>query len=475
MRSLFLKIFLWFWLAMAAIVVAVVLVTAAAQTQTLDAPQRAAISSAMRERAERAVAIYENRGAESLRRHLRRSARRSGSQVFLFAPDGHEVLGQEVPPSVVALHQRVLHSAQPDTLLEMAGTDFLAAHPVRGENGAYVFIDLRSRSLLHAASLSARFMSPRMKALRLITILLVTGLVCYGLARYLASPIIALRHATQQLAQGDLSVRVAPKIGRRRDELADLARDFDGMAERIGALLSTQRRLLSDISHELRSPLARLQLALSLAEREIENEKAPSREKLHNNLERIARESARLDALIGQLLALTRFESGAAQRKQEEFDLLELARVVAEDADFEARGQNKHVLLQSDECDSYSLRGDRELLRSALENVVRNAIRHTLENSVVTISCTKEDANGVLRVCDEGAGVAEEHLSLLFEPFFRADDARQHDGGVGLGLAITRRAVESHGGQVVARNSENGGLCVEMKLPMNLGDGKAPG
>jgi two-component system sensor histidine kinase CpxA len=466
MRSLFLKIFLWFWLAMAAIAVAVVLVTAAAQPEPLNPPRRDVISAAMQEQAERAVAIYEARGSGALRAHLRRIERHSGSQIFLFAADGREVLGHTPPPAVRELSRRVLAAPRQDALLEMKGTDFLAAHSARGQRGVYAFIGVQSRALLRVASLGARLISPRMKMLRLFTILLVTGLVCYGLARYLTSPIIALRHATQQLAGGDLSVRVAPKIGRRRDELADLARDFDGMAERIGTLLSTQRRLLSDISHELRSPLARLQLALSLAEREVENETATSPETLRNNLERIARESARLDSLIGQLLTLTRFESGAAQIRQDDFDLLELARVVAEDADFEARGQGKRVLLKSDADDSYQMHGNRELLRSALENVVRNAIRFTPENSSVTIFCRRESASGVLRVCDEGAGVAEEHLSHLFDPFFRADDARQHDGGVGLGLAITRRAVESHGGKVLARNGENGGLCVELKLPL---------
>jgi two-component system sensor histidine kinase CpxA len=472
MRSLFFKIFLWFWLAMAAIAGAVVVVSATARPEPLDPPQRDLISSAMQSQAERAVIIYERRGKAALEKHIQLIQKRSGSRIYLFNPGGREVLGQSTPSTVRDLSRQVLSNTQrQDVMLELAGTDFLAAHAAHGRRGKYAFVGVQQRALLRAASFSTRLFSPRMKLVRLLTILLVTGLVCYGLARYLTSPTVALRHATQQLAAGDLSVRVAPKMGRRRDELADLARDFDAMAERIGSLISTQQRLLSDISHELRSPLARLQLALSLVEREVEKIEPQSSANLQNNLERIARETSRLDSLIGQLLSLTRFESGQARLQKEEIDLLQLARVVTEDADFEARGQSKRVLLQSDDSENYQFLGDSELLRSALENVVRNAIRHTPENSQVTVTIGRAENLITLCVCDQGPGVAEEHLPHLFEPFFRADDARQHDGGVGLGLAITSRAVESHGGKVSARNQSSGGLCIEMQLPASAASG----
>jgi two-component system sensor histidine kinase CpxA len=467
MRSLFFKIFLWFWLAMAAIAVAVVVVSATARPEPLDPPQRDLISSAMQSQAERAVIIYERRGKAALKKHIQLIQKRSGSRIYLFNPEGREVLDQSTPPTVRDLSRQILSNTQrQDVMLELSGTDFLAAHAARGKRGKYAFVGVQQRALLRAASFTSQLFSPRMKLVRLLTILLVTGLVCYGLARYLTSPTVALRHATQRLAAGDLSVRVAPKMGRRRDELADLARDFDAMAERIGTLLSTQQRLLSDISHELRSPLARLQLALSLAEREVEKIEPNSSANLQNNLERIARETSRLDSLIGQLISLTRFENGQARLKKDHFDLLDLVRVVTDDADFEARGQSKRVLLQGDESQNYQFFGDYELIRSALENVVRNAIRHTPENSEVVVTVERNQKAITLGVCDQGSGVAEEHLPHLFEPFFRADDARQHDGGVGLGLAITRRAVESHGGKVAARNQADSGLCIESQLPV---------
>lgn len=309
---------------------------------------------------------------------------------------------------------------------------------------------------------AVRRASPRTRVLRLSALLLTAGFVCYGLARYLAAPATELRKATRRLAAGDLSTRVAPKFGRRRDELADLARDFDTMAERIEVLLSSQKQLLSDISHELRSPLARLQLALSLTERDLEENNPHHGQK---NLDRIAHEAARLDALIGQLLSLSRLGSDSANLSIEPLNLLELAREVAADANFEAHAGNKQVILQNDD-EKILLDGDRVLLRSAVENVVRNAVRHAPENSIVKILLQKEDDTAVLRVCDEGSGVPEAMLPRLFEPFFRTDEARVHEGGVGLGLAITRRAVEQHGGQVFARNLVPCGLCVELKLPL---------
>lgn len=468
MRSLFLKIFLWFWLATAAIGAALVLVTMAAQPEA--PPENSFISGSMQARAERMVRTYESSGSDALQRSSRRYDRPHRSQVFLFNADNRMVATnenvQEVPQAAIDLSRRVLATPGREAVFEVSGTNVLSARPVRGQRGDYVVVHLQRRSLWREATMGVRGAPPIMKFLRFATIFLVAGLVCYGLARYLTSPTVALRHATRQFAAGDLSTRVAPKMGRRRDELADLARDFDSMAERIGDLLSTQRRLLSDISHELRSPLARLQLALSLAEREVEKGTGQSHAQLRNNLERIARETERLDSLIGQLLSLTRMESGEARLKLESFDLSELARAVAEDADFEARGQSKRVLLQVDQSDNYSLIGDREWLRSAIENVVRNAIRHTPQNSSVTMTLQQDVLSRVLCVCDEGEGVAEENLPHLFEPFFRADDARQHDGGVGLGLAITCRAVRSHGGEVSARNQESGGLCFEIRLPL---------
>jgi signal transduction histidine kinase len=292
--------------------------------------------------------------------------------------------------------------------------------------------------------------------IRMGAVLVAATVVAYGLARYLAAPTAKLRRATQQLAAGNLTTRVAPQMGRRRDELADLGRDFDTMAERIEALLQAERRLLGDISHELRSPLARLQVALDLAQQDAAPHTVPY-------LERMERESARLNELIGQLLTLTRLESLAFEAPRESVNLSALVDEIAADADFEARGRNR--VIQVVQCDECEIEGNRQLLRSALENVVRNAVRYTPENTSVEISLFREGAkdegsdkkapgnkstysSAIIRVRDRGPGVPEESLPRLFDPFYRVADARdRQSGGVGLGLSITKRAVAFHGGR----------------------------
>lgn len=300
-------------------------------------------------------------------------------------------------------------------------------------------------------------------AARVIAAMLTAGLLCYMLARYIVSPVLKLRAVTRQLTEGDLSARVGPLMGTRRDELADMGRDFDAMAARIEALLGAQARLLRDISHELRSPLARLGVALDLLRK-----RTPPEADTH--LARIEREAARLNEMIGQLLSLTRWETGADGARARRVDLSALVREVAEDADFEARSQNRSVEVA--ECGACETAGTPALLRSAFENVVRNAVRHAPEGTAVQVSlnCLKgETKNGeaVMRVRDAGPGVPEEALKEIFRPFYRVDDSRTREtGGVGLGLAITERAVRLHSGAVSAANVPGGGFVVEIRLPL---------
>ena len=292
--------------------------------------------------------------------------------------------------------------------------------------------------------------------------LLLSGLVCWGLVRYLTAPLIGLRGATQQLAAGDLGARTGAKNSRRNDEVADLGRDFDVMAARIENLVEGQRQLLGDISHELRSPLARLRMAGALGRRQIENGAAG--DEFTPAFERITRETARLDMLIGQLLDLTRLENGG-RGERETVAVAALIEEIVTDAQFEASAQNKRVVVTR--ADDFSIDGERELLRSAIENVVRNALRHTPENASVEIALETNENSASIRVRDHGSGVPEAVLERIFEPFFRVEEARdRQSGGAGLGLAIVQRAIVAHGGKVCARNAEGGGLEVELNLPL---------
>jgi two-component system sensor histidine kinase CpxA len=292
--------------------------------------------------------------------------------------------------------------------------------------------------------------------------LISSGLVCFFLARYLTGPVVRLRAATKRLADGDLTAR-AGIPGKRQggDEIAQLVSDFDTMAGRIEDLVNAQSRLLNDISHELRSPLARLNVALGLARQRSGAEMIPA-------LDRMELEATRLNELIGRLLALARLEGGGEMGEKLPVRLADLIANIAADASYEAQGRNCQV--KHEVVDDCIVLGNPALLNSAIENVVRNAMRYTQEGTDVDIrlECagTGNKAEAVIRVSDRGPGVPEVELGKLFRPFYRIDDARgRQTGGIGLGLAITERAVRLHGGSAHAANRPGGGLTVELRLP----------
>ncbi|AUX44602.1 hypothetical protein SOCE26_060680 [Sorangium cellulosum] len=301
------------------------------------------------------------------------------------------------------------------------------------------------------------FIMPDTLPQRLIAIVGVTGLVAVLLARYLSRPIRVLRGATQQMAAGDLSVRVSQRLTGADGETLALGRDMDRMAERIEELLETQRRLLRDVSHELRSPLARLNIALELVRRRSPPDVEPA-------FDRIERETDRLNGMIGELLTLSRLESGRGMERTERVDLTALVEQIVEDAAFEAEQQGCSVELGA--RDACALDGNEELLRRAIENVLRNAVRFTEPGTAVRVDLECQGGLAELRVRDRGPGVPEGALADIFKPFYRVDDHRARGaGGTGIGLAITQRAVLLHGGEVEARNAEGGGLLVTLRLP----------
>jgi two-component system sensor histidine kinase CpxA len=243
--------------------------------------------------------------------------------------------------------------------------------------------------------------------------------------------------------------------------LGDLVRDFNRMADRIEALMTGQRQLISDISHELRSPLARLNVALGLARQR-------AGEAATGSLDRIEREADRLNEMIGKLLSLARMQGAAGPPEKSRVRLDEIVKEVAEDAEFEAQERKCGVRVVGDiKC---STEGSPELLRSAVENVVRNALRHTAPGSEVEITLATRDSTAEITVRDHGPGVPEGELQNLFRPFYRISGARERDtGGVGLGLAITDRAIRLHGGTVGAANAPDGGLLVKIRVPARCG------
>lgn len=448
MKSLFARIFLWFWIGMtlmAAIGVVVALTTN--PRAALLARHKNLIANSGR----MLISAYETDGPVGLLEQSRRIERRTHIPIFLFRFNEGPLSGRLLPPRLGRLADMAAVTGEPQ---HRGGRRAIWYALPSGAD--YVVV-----AALPRPSPMEIILDPRRIVFRLLVTFVVAGIVCYLLARSLTGPILALQKAARRFADGDLATRVGPVLGRRRDEIARLGHDFDRMAGRIENMVNAQRRLLRDISHELRSPLARLNVALELARRNSSPESGSA-------LDRMGREAERLNELIGQLMALTVLESGAGRVEMELLDLAGLVRGIVEDADFEAHGRNCAVV--ATQIQEITVRGSEELLRRAIENVVRNAVRYTDEGTSVEVGISRRREAGLeyarISVRDHGPGVPEKDIGRLFEPFYRVADSRdRRTGGTGLGLAITKKAVRLHSGRVRAKGAEGGGLIVEIDIP----------
>ena len=462
MHSLYWRIFLAFWAALALILVGTVTVAVNATAHRTDRPwvQRGQLYA-------QAARAFESGGPQALKSWLQSLGGEPFTRTFVIDPQGREILGRRLPSSLNGA------GGSPGSAAGAAGAaDASDASPgaIAPIGGALVLVG-PGGSTYHVVIGPVRD-SPRLFGelelpgvpLSILAIALgVSAAVCLFLARYLAAPVDRLRLATRQMAAGDLNVRVLPALRGRQDDLGLLAADLDAMAERLRQLLEAKQQLLRDVSHELRSPLARLQLALSLARRE--------GSAAERHLARIACEADRLEQLIARTLKLVRLERPVHALEQVSVDIGELLRNIAADVAIEADARGCLVNVQVH--GSLRVSGDPELLRSAFENVIRNAVRYSPAGAVVVIGARrvahaqKSDTVEVA-VRDSGPGVPTEDLALIFEPFYRVDAAREHHGagGEGLGLAIAARALAVHGGTITARNVAGGGFAVVMNLPV---------
>ena len=451
MKSLFLRIFLSFWAAQALFVVLAILVTIAMR------PLRHGMESMGPQTLAEVVNAYQNGGERGAFDYVEQLQRNQHVRAFVFDPSGRELAGRMPPPWVEDMRRGGAphHHAWMDRFL-----------PDRFSRQALTLDGKRYTLVLELPPGPGAFFGRHdIPGLGLVIAVVSSGLMCYLLAWSMTSPVTRLRMAAQSLAAGDLTARAGAPLRGRRDELAELMRDFDRMAERIEGLVESQSRLLKDVSHELRSPLARLSVALGLAQQKA----APE---VEASLKRIELEADRLNQLIQRLLTISRLESGTDGIRKTKVSLRELVDQVAHDAEFESPGRGCRVVAETG--DAFPVEGDPELLRSAFENVVRNATRYTSEGTVVEIRLERQKApNGeeaVIRVLDSGTGVPNEALEKIFQPFYRLDDARNRQtGGAGLGLSIADRAVRLHGGQLRASNRPEGGLAVEIRIPADSG------
>ena len=454
--KLFIKIFLWFVAAIAVSNFVIYFVTRTFQTEPLMSRFQRNTRNQMVIYGGTATQIARAEGEEGLSQYLNRlQGQDSGRKVNVVERDGRVwFAGQGEIHNAGEIIARTLESGNEEIDFS-AEERSLGASPIEFPDGRRLVLLFQ----WERGSPPSLFWGSPLAYLRLGGVFLSGLILCYLLALYLTSPIRKLREATNQLAEGDLSTRVAPKVGRRRDEIADLAKDFDAMAERIETLLLSQQRLTRDISHELRSPLARMNVALEIAKKKSAPEMAPQ-------LQRIENESQRLNDIISRLLTL----SSSQDFERYDINLKNLVEQVASDADFEAAAKNRSVrVIRADDC---RVKGSETLIRSAVENVLRNAVRYTKEGTAVEVSLSNGDDKARILVRDHGEGVPNTELENLFKPFYRVGEARDRgSGGTGLGLAIAEQAVRLHKGTISAKN-EDDGLAVEIVLNC---DGKSGG
>jgi signal transduction histidine kinase len=399
---------------------------------------------------EQAAGALAHGGERELKNWLAKNPRPAPGTVLLVTNErGDELLGRAMPREFVRLLMtRPLsrRTGVPPNLKPMQLTPNL----IGPENEEY-----RLQFVRAPITFLGLVMWPGTQAAVISIALIAVAATSLLLARYLSSPIVRLQKASRSLAAGALDTRVGQPFTRRKDEVGTLARDFDAMAERIQALVTDKETLLRDVSHELRSPLARIRMALALAQRRAEQAAQP-------DLVRIERETEKLDELVGHVMTLSRLRTATAPRR----DVVRLDSLVAEVVE-DARFERPEAKLEYSASGDVTLRGDPDGLKSAVENVVRNALVYGDPTQPIEVRLEANAYEAAVRVLDRGPGVPPAELVKIFEPFFRADKSRDHaHGGQGIGLAITARVMELHAGSVEARNRDGGGLEVVLKLPL---------
>jgi two-component system sensor histidine kinase CpxA len=467
-RSLFLKIFLWFWATVIATGIALIATWIIFQPKNVPAQSQTTLADTAWVSGISAVDALERQGASAASAYIEQLSQKTHLKSCLFDARENAIAGTDCATfDGIGTHATTSDIPAFDTKHNFVRV----AVKVRGKSGReYVYAVEQAtehRGPPHG-------IGPSGFLLRWSVAFLVSGLICYLLTRYLTAPVLRLREASQHLAAGDLSTRAAAGMERRRDELGSLVRDFNAMAARIEELVSRQRQLIYDISHELRSPLARLNVALDLGRQRKGDDPA---------FDHMEQDIGCLNDMIERLLTVARLDTSATTIAMAPVDLTELVSQIVRSADFELQERNGAVRLSSQA--EYLIQGNAELLHSAIENVIRNAVRYTgqgnsvpensaTENSVpknsIDVQLESTDAAGPgfirLLVRDYGQGVPESELVNIFQPFYRvADDRNRASGGTGLGLAIADRVIRIHGGTIKARNAPPRGLEVEILLP----------
>jgi two-component system sensor histidine kinase CpxA len=447
---LFVRIFVLFWLAMALIVGASIATTftiAAHEFEALDPQHRPNAAIAASE-------ALDHGGLGGLKTWLQTNKNSFPDRdLFIIGPDGRDILNRRLTDAAARRLEAINRdlAAPSDATASGNYRPSRAAPQIVAADGTMLTVlsTPRRPSIFGALSL------PPISLTILGIALVVSAITSWWLAQHLSAPIRRIQEGARALASQNLDVRVSQGLEDRKDELAVLARDFDAMADQLRANRSATTQLLRDISHELRSPLARMRVALGLA-------RQPPADMVRQ-LDRMEREIERLDSMISQVLKLARLHGAESHLEKESFDLDEVIEEVVRDANFEGALKSCSVNVQG--STKTAILGNRELLRSAIENVLRNAVRYSPTRKPVDLSVGRAAAGLEIAIVDHGPGVPQADLERIFEPFYRVAEARDRDsGGEGIGLAITAQVMKAHGGYARARNMP-GGFEVLLCLP----------
>lgn len=443
MPRLFWKLFLALWLSIMAFAIVVSWINQAVILRNAIEEPTAAFDGNLKRINARLARDLKEGGERKVKRTLKGLPRGLYMHVFVLDGQGKELLGRDAFLKKIKKSRAKVGTTQ---LIDESGQVYKLVTTGRRP----------PRALLAPGAMGV--------GMRLGVAAIISALVSLLLARYLAAPLGHLSRASRQLATGDLSVRVGAPLDRRHDEFGQLAQDMDEMATRLQLLQQANQRLLRDVSHELRSPLARLRVALEIARNKDQSQ-------VVDELDRIELESGRLENLVDEVLSLLRESSGALELNLSRFDLADLLRDLVETVNYEISDAHEPIGLQIQP--PQLLEADRELLWRAFENLLRNALIHSGDTGGIRVTADQLDGKHIqVSVLDSGPGINETHIGRVFEPFYRVDEARNRgSGGHGLGLAIAASAVRRHGGRISASNRSEGGLEVRVILPLNQKSG----
>ncbi len=443
MPRLFWKLFVALWLSIMAFAVVVSWINQTVILRNAIEEPAVAFEVNMKRFEVKLTRDLKEGGERQVKKTLQDLPRGMQNHIFVLDANGRELLGRE----------RMLGKKK-----QGRGGDRMATSRIQGANGQlYTLISAGRRP---PRALLAP--GPQGVGMRLAVAAVISALVSLLLARYLAAPLGHLSRASRRLATGDLTARVGTILDQRNDEFGQLALDMDEMARRLQVAQQANQRLLRDVSHELRSPLARLRVALEIARNKDQN-------LVEAELNRIELESERLEKLVDEVLSLLRESAGPPELGLSRFDLTEMLQDLVETVNYEICDGREPIDLRL--TPPLLLDADRELLWRVFENLLRNALIHSGDAGGIRISAQPISGKEI-QVCvqDSGPGIADVHIKRIFEPFYRVDEARNSSsGGHGLGLAIAASAVRRHGGRISASNRQGGGLEVRVVLPVTPG------